>query len=254
MDAASGTVETDLGSSPQDGTYQNGFTLNAAGIPGVTDLAASFSGAANTRMLGAGGAGSQEGPSSTPGVGWSALGWFKFSSVTGSQAVFSRYGSACYQWIVVMTGGKVGTTMYTTCQGTTGNSITGPTVNPNTWYLIGLSTTGQGNGNINTELCVNGVSAGTLTNVAITPNASDTVNTTVADDSDNSYPAKGTADEFATFPSQLGCTTDQLTLYNCGTGTGSCSGTPPALHLRGANRELLRPHIFGLLREGIHAR
>jgi hypothetical protein len=254
MDAGSGTIETDLGSSPQNGTYQNGFTLNATGIPALTDKAASFSGAANTRMRGAGGAGSQEGPSSTNGVGWTALGWFNFASVSGSQAVFSRYSAGCYQWIVVMTGGKIDATLHTDCAGTTGNNIIGPTVNAGTWYLVGLSTMGRGSGNINAELCVNGVSAGTLTNVAITPNGSDTTNTTVADDGNNSFPANGIADEFATLPSQLGCTTDQLALYKCGTGTGSCPGAQASLNTFRAKRELPRPNLFGLFREGIHNR
>jgi hypothetical protein len=254
MDAASGTSEADLGSSPQSGTYQNGFTLNAAGIPALTDKAARFSGAANTEMQNAGGAGSVEGPSSTSGVGWTALGWFNFASVAGSQAPFSRYGSGCYQWVVIMTGGKIDVTIYNNCAGTVGNSIIGPPANPNTWYLIGLSTTGQGNGNINAELCVNGVSAGTLTNVPVTPNSLDSSSTRIGDDGNNSYPANGTADEFATFPSQLGCATDQLAFYNCGIGNGSCPGTSPAFHARGTNRELPQPHIFGLLREGIHAR
>jgi hypothetical protein len=44
MDAPSGTSETDLGSSATNGTYHNGFTLGATGIPALTDKAASFSG------------------------------------------------------------------------------------------------------------------------------------------------------------------------------------------------------------------
>jgi hypothetical protein len=224
MDAASGTIETDLGSSPQNGTYQNGFTLNATGIPALTDKAASFSGAANTRMLGAW-SGGQEGPSSTPGVGWTALGWFNFASVAGEQAPFSRYESGCYQWIVWLTGGKIEARVYNSCTGAQWTKITGPTVNPNTWYLIGLGTTGQGNGNINAEFCVNGVSAGTLTNVPVAANSSATASTRIGGAGDNSYPANGTADEFATLPSQLGCTTNQLALYECGTGAGSCPGT-----------------------------
>jgi len=34
------------------------------------------------------------------------MGWFNFASVAGSQAPFSRYGSVCYQWVVVLTGGN----------------------------------------------------------------------------------------------------------------------------------------------------
>ena len=254
MDAASGTSETDLGSSPQNGTYQNGFTLNATGIPALTDKAASFSGAANTRMRNSGGAGSVEGPSSTNGVGWTALGWFNFASVAGEQAPFSRYSSGCYQWIVWMTGGKLEARLYNTCTGTQSSRIPGPVVNPNTWYLIGLGTTGQGNGNVNAELCVNGVSAGTLTNVPVAPNSLATTSTSVGGDADSTYPANGAADEFATLPSQLGCATNQLSLYNCGIGNGSCPGAPSAMNVFDGRRELPQPRIFGLLREGIRAR
>jgi hypothetical protein len=224
MDAASGTIETDLGASPQNGTYQNGFTLNATGIPALTDKAASFSGAANTLMLGAW-SGGQEGPSSTPGVGWTALGWFNFASVAGEQALFSRYESGCYQWMVWLIGGKIEARVYDTCTGAQWTKITGPAVNPNTWYLIGLGTTGQGNGNINAEFCVNGVSAGTLTNVPVPSNSSATASTRIGGAGDNYYPANGTADEFATLPSQLGCATNQLALYQCGIGGGPCPGT-----------------------------
>jgi hypothetical protein len=225
MDAASGSTEADLGSSPQNGIYQNGFTLNVTGIPALSDKAASFSGAANTRMNNSGGAGSAEGPSSTNGVGWTALGWFNFASTADGQAPFSRYGSACYQWIVWTTGGKIEARVYNNCTGDVTNKITGPTVNPNTWYLIGFGTTGQGNGNINAEFCVNGVSAGTLANVPVAPNSSATTATSVGGDVDGHYRANGTADEFATLPSQLGCATDQLALYSCGIGAGSCPGT-----------------------------
>src|SRR5262249_9161043 len=119
--------------------------------------------------------------------------------------------------------------VYNTCTGAQSNKITGPIVNPNTWYLIGLGTTGQGNGNINAELCVNGVSAGTLTNVPVASNSSATTPTSVGSDVDSHYPANGTADEFATLPSQLGCATDQLALYSCGIGAGSCPTGQPTV-------------------------
>lgn len=245
MDAASGTTETDIGSSATNGTYENilgTFTLNATGlIFGDTDKAVSTTG---SRMYSVNAANTM--PADTTGGGWSQLIWFKpTSGVTMGLSAKDSTASNRQMWDFGLTWNGsafvphwIMRDLTISCNGGTYKDATGGTLANNAIHMALLTTAGGGTGS-NTlsrmTLYIDGVQvfqttsfSGQMCPVSVNNDANYGVGCGTPGNQSGQgcgSPFIGTIDENATFTSELTAAND-TTLYTAGIAPAAGSRWP----------------------------
>ncbi len=251
MDASSGTTENDLGTSGVNGTYGGTFSLNATGIPAVTDKAVTFTGVAASRLSAGAAGGTVNGPDATNGVGWTANCWVNFSSTAGNQAVCGRVFAGQFQWFFLNINPGLYWQQYGvggggSCNGAgTNTAVSGLTPSTGTWYMLTFSSLGNGT-NIDGVFYINGASQATVTNKSIATNAACSQNVFVGTDGGGLYPPSATIDEVSIIPSQLSAA-QVLAMYNCGVGGTGCGATAGFFNVVQRERSRLRGWGWGIV-------